>query len=95
MRFRSVSTKVEVLSKDAFSYLELRQFAASVRGQSVKATTLRTWRNRIGIHADSNGFYSNDDLQLLGRYLEALAAGRTTTQFLNQEYGNNAQERSA
>ena len=36
-----------------------------------------------------------DDLRLLGRYLEALAAGRTTSQFLNQEYGTHAQDRSA
>ena len=36
-----------------------------------------------------------DDLHLLGRYLEALAAGRTTNQFLNQEYGSHAQDRPA
>ena len=48
-----------------------------------------------GVQADSEGFYTMDDLRLLGRYLEALAAGRTTTQFLNQEYGDHAQDRPA
>ena len=66
-----------------------------VRGTPVLAGTLRTWRKRIGVKANSEGFYTTDDLRLLGRYLEALAAGRTTNQFLNQEYGPHAQDRPA
>ena len=103
MRFVCVSEAsqaraVEVLgnSKNApVSPFQLREFAAMVRGGPVLAGTLRTWRKRIGIKPDTAGFYTMDDLRLLGRYLEALAAGRTTTQFLNQEYGTHAQDRSA
>ena len=82
--------QVEVLSgsvSDAITPSQLRKFAAMVRGEPVKAATLRTWRNRIGIHADADGHYALSDMQLLGRYLEALSQGRTTAQFLNQEYG--------
>ena len=103
MRFVRVSntsptTAVEVLANsddERVTPFQLRQFAAMVRGQPVISETLRTWRKRIGVQADSEGFYTMDDLRLLGRYLEALAAGRTTTQFLNQEYGDHAQDRPA
>ena len=103
MRFVCVSdasqaTAVEVLGKsenDPVTPFQLREFAAMVRGRPVLAGTLRTWRKRIGVQADSEGFYTVEDLRLLGRYLEALAAGRTTTQFLNQEYGSHAQDRPA
>lgn len=103
MRFVSVSsaapsTAVEVLAKsddERVTPLQLREFAAMVKGKPVISETLRTWRKRIGVQADSEGFYTMDDLRLLGRYLEALAAGRTTTQFLNQEYGTHAQDRPA
>ena len=103
MRFVCVSeasqaTAVEVLanaSDERITPFQLREFAAMVRGGPVLSGTLRTWRKRIGVHADSEGFYTMDDLRLLGRYLEALAAGRTTTQFLNQEYGDHAEERPA
>ena len=102
MRFVRVSeafpsTAVEVLARsddERVTPFQLRQFAAMVRGQPVISETLRTWRKRIGVQADSAGFYTMDDLRLLGRYLEALAAGRTTAQFLNQEYGNHAEDRS-
>ena len=103
MRFVSVSssapsTAVEVLAQaddERVTPFQLREFAAMVRGQPVISETLRTWRKRIGVQADSEGFYTMDDLRLLGRYLEALAAGRTTNQFLNQEYGSHAQDRPA
>ena len=103
MRFVCVSeasqaTAVEVLANGSdkrVTPFQLREFAAMVRGGPVLAGTLRTWRKRIGVQADSEGFYTMDDLRLLGRYLEALAAGRTTTQFLNQEYGPHAQDRPA
>ena len=98
MRFVCVSdasqTKgVEVLGQsenDPVTPFQLREFAAMVRGGPVHAGTLRTWRNRIGVRPNAEGFYTIDDLRLLGRYLEALAVGRTTTQFLNQEYGKHA-----
>lgn len=98
MRFVCVSEAsqakgVEVLShseNDPVTPFQLREFAAMVRGGPVLSGTLRTWRNRIGVKPDAAGFYTIDDLRLLGRYLEALAAGRTTTQFLNQEYGKHA-----
>ena len=89
----SQATAVEVLANsenERVTPFQLREFAAMVRGCPVLSGTLRTWRNRIGIKADSEGFYTIDDLRLLGRYLEALASGRTTTQFLNQEYGKHA-----
>ena len=103
MRFVSVSeaapsTAVEVLAQsddERVTPFQLREFAAMVRGKPVISETLRTWRKRIGVQADSEGFYTMDDLRLLGRYLEALAAGRTTNQFLNQEYGDHAEERPA
>ena len=103
MRFVCVSdavpaTAVEVLAKsddERVTPFLLREFAAMVRGKPVISETLRSWRKRIGVQADSEGFYSMDDLRLLGRYLEALAAGRTTNQFLNQEYGDHAEDRSA
>ena len=103
MRFVCVSeasqaSAVEVLansSDERITPFQLREFAAMVRGGPVLSGTLRTWRKRIGVQADREGFYTMDDLRLLGRYLEALAAGRTTTQFLNQEYGDHAQDRSA
>ena len=103
MRFVCVSTgvpatAVEVLAKsddERVTPFQLREFAAMVRGKPVISETLRTWRKRIGVQADSEGFYTMDDLRLLGRYLEALAAGRTTSQFLNQEYGDHAQDRPA
>ena len=103
MRFVCVSdavpaTAVEVLAKsddERVTPFQLREFAAMVRGKPVISETLRTWRRRIGVQADSEGFYTMDDLRLLGRYLEALAAGRTTNQFLNQEYGDHAEDRSA
>lgn len=79
-----------VSEEDRVTPFQLRQFAAMVRGKPVLAGTLRTWRKRIGLRPDANGFYTLDDLQLLGRYLEALAVGRTTAQFLNQEYGKHA-----
>ena len=94
----SQATAVEVLansSDERVTPFQLRKFAAMVRGGPVLAGTLRTWRKRIGVQADSEGFYTMNDLRLLGRYLEALAAGRTTTQFLNQEYGPHAQDRPA
>ena len=95
MRFTCVPSPfdvshVEVLSdsaSDLITPFQLRQFAAMVRGESIKTGTLRTWRNRIGIHPDESGCYSLEDVRLLGRYLEALAQGITTAQFLNQEYG--------
>ena len=98
MRFVRVSntsptTAVEVLANsddERVTPFQLREFAAMVRGEPVLSGTLRTWRKRIGVKADSEGFYTMDDLRLLGRYLEALAVGRTTTQFLNQEYGTHA-----
>ena len=98
MRFVCVSDAsqakgVEVLGhskNDPVTPFQLREFAAMVRGGPVLAGTLRTWRNRIGVKPDAAGFYTMDDLRLLGRYLEALSAGRTTTQFLNQEYGKHA-----
>ena len=98
MRFVCVSDAsqargVEVLGHsetDPVTPFQLREFVAMVRGGPVLAGTLRTWRNRIGVKPDASGFYTIDDLRLLGRYLEALAAGRTTTQFLNQEYGKHA-----
>ena len=101
-RFTCVSTstnprQVEILSDseaDGITPFQLRQFAGLVKGTPVKTATLRTWRNRIGIHPDASGYYSLDDVQLLGRYLEALSQGRTTAQFLNQEYGH-AEQRSA
>ena len=89
----SQSTAVEVLSASAnerVTPFQLREFAAMLRGGPVLSGTLRTWRSRIGVKADAEGFYTMDDLRLLGRYLEALAVGRTTTQFLAQEYGENA-----
>ena len=103
MRFVCVTsdtpaTAVEVLAKsddERVTPFQLRQFAAMVRGKPVVSETLRTWRKRIGVRVDSEGFYTMDDLRLLGRYLEALAAGRTTAQFLNQEYGNHAEDRPA
>ena len=82
--------QVEILSRldaDGITPFQLRQFAAMVRGEATKPATLRTWRNRIGIHPDESGCYSLEDVRLLGRYLEALAQGITTAQFLNQEYG--------
>ena len=102
MRFTCVPSpfdisQVEVLSdsvSEEITPFQLRQFAAMVRGEAVKTGTLRTWRNRIGIHPDTSGCYSLDDVRLLGRYLEALAQGITTDQFLNQEYGH-AQQRPA
>jgi len=95
-RFNCVSTadkprQVEILGgldADGITPFQLRQFAAMVRGEAVKPATLRTWRNRIGIHPDDSGYYSLNDLRLLGRYLESLAQGITTTQSLNQEYGH-------
>ena len=103
MRFVCVSeasqaTAVEVLgnSENApVTPFQLREFASMVRGGPVLSGTLRTWRKRIGIKPNAAGFYTMDDLRLLGRYLEALAAGRTTDQFLNQEYGDYAQDRPA
>ena len=103
MRFVSVSeaspsTAVEGLAQsdnERVTPFQLREFAAMVRGKPVISETLRTWRKRIGVQADSEGFYTMDDLRLLGRYLEALAAGRTTNQFLNQEYGDYAEDRPA
>ena len=103
MRFVCVSeasqaTAVEVLgnSENApVTPFQLREFVSMVRGGPVLAGTLRTWRKRIGIKPNAAGFYTMDDLRLLGRYLEALAAGRTTDQFLNQEYGDYAQDRPA
>ena len=94
----SQATAVEVLANSADTHItpfQLREFAAMVRGCPVLSGTLRTWRKRIGIRANSEGFYTMDDLRLLGRYLEALAAGRTTAQFLNQEYGDHAEDRPA
>ncbi|CAN5656656.1 hypothetical protein BH23CYA1_BH23CYA1_00020 [soil metagenome] len=101
-RFNCVSAtsdprQVEILSDldaEGITPFQVRQFAALVKGEAVKTATLRTWRNRIGIHPDASGCYALADLQLLGRYLEALGQGRTTAQFLNQEYGH-AQQRSA
>ena len=101
-RFTCVSTpanprQVEILSDseaDGITPFQLRQFAELVKGMPVKTATLRTWRNRIGIHADADGYYSISDVKLLGRYLEALSQGRTTAQFLNQEYGH-AEQRPA
>lgn len=98
MRFICVSEAsqaktVEVLAgsgDERITPFQLREFVAMVRGGPVLSGTLRTWRKRIGVKADSEGYYTLDDLRLLGRYLEALAAGRTTTQFLNQEYGQHA-----
>ena len=98
MRFVCVSEAsqakaVEVLSQsenEPVTPFQLREFVSMVRGGPVLSGTLRTWRSRIGVKPDAAGFYTMDDLRLLGRYLEALAVGRTTTQFLNQEYGNNA-----
>jgi hypothetical protein len=98
MRFVCVSEAsqakvVEVLGHredEPITPFQLRQFVSMLKGGPVLAGTLRTWRNRIGVKPDSAGFYTLDDLRLLGRYLEALAVGRTTTQFLNQEYGKNA-----
>lgn len=95
-RFNCVSAtskprQVEVLSDldaEGVTPFQLRQFAALVRGEVVKTATLRTWRNRIGVHPDASGCYTLADLQLLGRYLEALGQGKTTAQFLNQEYGH-------
>ena len=95
-RFNCVSTagkprQVEILSgldAEGVTPFQLRQFAAMVRGEAIKTNTLRTWRNRIGIHPDKSGCYSLGDVRLLGRYLEALAQGITTAQFLNQEYGH-------
>ena len=103
MRFVCVSEAsqaraVEVLgqSKDEpVTPFQLREFVSMVRGKPVLSDTLRTWRKRIGIRANASGFYTMDDLQLLGRYLEALATGRTTDQFLNQEYGPHAEDRPA
>ena len=103
MRFVCVSeasqaTAVEVLGNsenEPVTPFQLREFAAMVRGGPVLSGTLRTWRKRIGIKPNAAGFYTMDDLRLLGRYLEALAAGRTTDQFLNQEYGDYAQDRPA
>ncbi|MGB3790337.1 MAG: hypothetical protein WA949_20175 [Phormidesmis sp.] len=103
MRFVCVSDAsqtraVEVLgnSENApVTPFQLREFVSMVRGGPVLSGTLRTWRKRIGIKANAAGFYTMDDLRLLGRYLEALAAGRTTEQFLNQEYGDYAQDRPA
>ena len=88
---------VEVLSASAderVTPFQLREFAAMIKGESVQTGTLRTWRRRIGIRASSEGFYTVSDLRLLGRYLEALNQGRTTAQFLNQEYGH-AEQRPA
>jgi hypothetical protein len=98
MRFVCVSDTsqakgVEVLGHseaEPVTPFQLREFVSMVRGGPVLSGTLRTWRSRIGVKPDSEGFYTLDDLRLLGRYLEALAAGRTTTQFLNQEYGTHA-----
>ena len=103
MRFTCVPSprnisQVEVLGdsvSEAITPFQLRQFAAMVRGEAIKTGTLRTWRNRIGIHPDTSGCYSLEDVRLLGRYLEALAHGVTTAQFLNQEYGDYAQDRPA
>lgn len=98
MRFVCVSEAsqakaVEVLGQSAdepVTPFQLREFVSMVRGTPVLSGTLRTWRKRIGVKPDDSGLYTIDDLRLLGRYLEALAVGRTTDQFLNQEYGNNA-----
>ena len=75
-------------SMDKITPFQLRELASHLRGKPVNSNTLRTWRNRIGIHADPAGYYSAEDAQLLGRYMEALASGRTTKQFLNEEYGH-------
>ena len=101
-RFTCVSNsnnprQVEILSDsdtEGITPFQLRQFAALVKGAPVKTATLRTWRNRIGIHSDASGYYSLSDVKLLGRYLEALSQGITTAQFLNQEYGH-AEQRPA
>jgi hypothetical protein len=98
MRFVCIAEASQVKSVEVLGHCEtdpvtpfqLREFVSMLRGGPVLAGTLRTWRNRIGVRPDSEGLYTVDDLRLLGRYLEALAAGRTTTQFLNQEYGKNA-----
>ena len=101
MRFVCLDPKqtqaVEVLTQsddERVTPFQLREFAAMVKGTPVLTGTLRTWRKRIGIKASSEGFYTVEDLRLLGRYLEALSQGRTTAQFLNQEYGH-AQDRPA
>ena len=96
MRFRCVPNnpqiqQVEVISDSADERLtafQLRQFASSLKDYLVPSATLRTWRHRIGIRPDSDGLYTLDDLALLARYLEAKADGKTTAQFLNQEYGH-------
>ena len=96
IRFRCVPNKpetkqVEVVagSKDErLTAFQLRQFASSLKDYLVPPATLRTWRHRIGIRPDVDGLYTLDDLALLARYLEAMADGKTTAQFLEQEYGH-------
>lgn len=95
IRFRCVpdkveSKQVEVIAEskdDGLTPFQLRQFVSSIKGHLVPSATLRTWRYRIGIQPRKDGLYTLDDLSLLSRYLEAQADGKTTAQFLNQEYG--------
>lgn len=102
MRFTCVPDEpevkqVEVVAASADERLttyQLRQFVSSIKERLVPPATLRTWRYRIGISPDQDGLYTLEDLSLLARYLEAQAEGRTTAQFLNQEYGH-AEQRPA
>ena len=96
MRFKCVPNRpetkqVEVVAgseHERLTAFQLRQFASSLKDYLVPSATLRTWRHRIGIRPDADGFYTLDDLALLARYLEAKADGKTTAQFLEQEYGH-------
>ena len=83
--------QVEVVvgsENERLTAFQLRQFVSSLKDYLVPSATLRTWRHRIGIRPDADGLYTLDDLALLARYLEAKADGKTTAQFLDQEYGH-------
>ena len=89
----SPAKSVEVLGhseNDPVTPFQLRQFVSMVRGEPVLYWDAADMAQSHRRQTRRSRLLHNGDLRLLGRYLEALAVGSTTTQFLNQEYGKNA-----
>jgi len=83
-RYREAFEVLWGITDGPLTPFQLRFFLSQCTRHPVSPSTLRTWRQRIGISPD-NGRYGRAEVQHLIAYLSAKSEGKTTNQF-NSEH---------
>jgi hypothetical protein len=78
------------MEQQFYTAADLRHLLAKVRGSPVPRSTLKYWRNRLGIIPDENNLYFKSDLDILTALIRWLARAGTIPQFIKEIEKHNA-----